>query len=1102
MGPSEILNRLAKVGHNFPVKNCLRFGLGLLLGWSWIGPCAEAADGQFIKLPIVDGTELRFAHPPFGEGPSHTRVTQIVQDNLGFVWFGTQDGLRRYDGLQFKEYHPDPKNPNSLSGVNVETLFKDRSGALWVSSDEFLDRYNPVIEVFTRYRFDPTSPDAIKGHVYNINQDREGKMWIATDHGLNWLDSATGRTIRYQHASGDPTSLSSNTVRFTLESRDGVFWVATTNGLDIFNRQTGKVTQHIPLRVGLANALMTLFEDHAGVLWVSYSCGNGLAAVNRTLGTVTYYSIHEREPDASQLSGVEAILEDEDGTLWLGTQGSGLLRFDRNRKQFMRYRSKPDDTTSLSEDYVYSLFEDREGGIWVGTSGGGVNRFSRRPQPFHTYRHNRSDPNTLADDAALSVLEDRDGILWVGSKGALNRIVRHTDGKPEKYTFYLATSRPRGLSSSVVVSMAEDRSGYLWFGTFVGGLNRLDRRTGRFKVYRHNPADPHSLGDDVVTSLLVDHTGTLWAGTDSGLSRFDPNTDGFGGYRTSSDAMSQYHSIAEDSHGALWLATWHDGLQRFDPATGQFTIYRHDPAGGGLSSNWVNWVLVDHSGGVWAGTQNGLDRFDLRSGTFVVYGEHEGLPNSAVTGILEDDHGNLWVSTNNGLSRFNPRTQAFKNFYVSDGISANEFNRYGTAYKSSTGEMFFCSYGGLTSFFPDQIQEDHIPQLVITDFQLNGKPVLVGGADSPLKQSISYTRSVTLSHEQNIFAFEFSALGYSNQEGERFRYRLRGLETEWHETDTSHRFVTYTTLSPGEYVFEVQGSNNPSVWNERGSDVRIRILPPWWSTWEFRVICAAIILGSLWMLYRLRLRQIAQQFNVRMEERVSERTRIARELHDTLLQGFHGILLHLQILSNELPGGTTKERLEGVIDQAEQAIVEGRDAVKGLRTSTVERNDLALAIRTLGEELAASNSRRPDFTVQVEGAPRNLHPILRDEVYRIAGEAMRNAFRHAAAQRIEVEIRYDEQQLRLRVRDNGKGIAPKLIGDDGREGHFGLRGMRERAKLIGGKLTVWSELDSGTEVELSIPAARAYLAAVERRRSGLLEKLAGKFSGKDPELKA
>jgi signal transduction histidine kinase len=300
----------------------------------------------------------------------------------------------------------------------------------------------------------------------------------------------------------------------------------------------------------------------------------------------------------------------------------------------------------------------------------------------------------------------------------------------------------------------------------------------------------------------------------------------------------------------------------------------------------------------------------------------------------------------------------------------------------------------------------------------------------------------------------------------------------------------------------VEGSNSDGVWNEEGVSLPILITPPWWRTNWFRAICAVAVLALLWGAYELRVRQLHHEFDMTLEARVGERTRIARDLHDTLLQSFHGILLHLQIFSNELPGGTPKERLESVIDQAEQAIVEGRDAVQGLRAATIEDNDLALAIRTLGEELAASSSRQTDFTVQMEGAPRNLHPILRDEVYRIVGEAMRNAFRHAAAQRIEVEIHYDERQFRVRVRDNGKGIAPKFIGDDGREGHFGLRGMRERAELIGSKVTVWSELDSGTEVELSIPAARAYLATVERRRSGLVEKLAGKFSGKDSQLKS
>jgi signal transduction histidine kinase len=295
-------------------------------------------------------------------------------------------------------------------------------------------------------------------------------------------------------------------------------------------------------------------------------------------------------------------------------------------------------------------------------------------------------------------------------------------------------------------------------------------------------------------------------------------------------------------------------------------------------------------------------------------------------------------------------------------------------------------------------------------------------------------------------------------------------------------------------------SNSYGRWNDSEAAISLEVDPAFWQTWWFRVSCAAAFLGLLWALYQLRLRQVARQFNIRLEERVSERTRIARDLHDTLLQSFHGLLLRFQTVSNLLPAGEPKQKLDSAIDQAAQAITEGRDAVQGLRSSTVETNDLALTINTLGQELASgeTNPNAAEFHVEVEGTPQNLHPILRDEVYRIAGEALRNAFKHAQAQRIEVEIRYDERQLRLRVRDDGKGIDAKHLDGDRYVGHYGLRGMRERAKLMGGKLAVWSELDSGTEVELGIPASRAYETSPARRRSWLTEK----FSGKDTEMKS
>jgi signal transduction histidine kinase len=387
-----------------------------------------------------------------------------------------------------------------------------------------------------------------------------------------------------------------------------------------------------------------------------------------------------------------------------------------------------------------------------------------------------------------------------------------------------------------------------------------------------------------------------------------------------------------------------------------------------------------------------------------------------------------------------------------------------------------------------------VPPIVLTDLRLFGRPVTLSPG-SPLKKAVNYTDTITLSRSQNIFSIGFSALSYFNAATNRYRYMLEGLDKKWNEVGSDQRLASYTTLPTGTYIFHVQGASRRGPWSEPGAQLRIQILPPWWATRWFWITCLVLILLLLWSVHRYHLHQLTIQFNVRLEERVNERTRIARELHDTMLQSFQGLLLRFQATAHMLPGrpGEALKTLESAIDQAAQAITEGRDAVEGLRSSTVVSNDLSKAINTLGKELASgeTNPNGAEFYVEVEGTSRDLRPIVRDEVYRIAGEAVRNAFKHAHAQKIEVEIRYDDRQLRLRVRDDGKGIDPKVLSKDGQPGHYGLRGMRERAKLMGGKLAVWSELDSGTELELSIPASRAYETSV-RRRSWLVEKLAGK----------
>jgi ligand-binding sensor domain-containing protein/signal transduction histidine kinase len=1049
--------------------------VGLLLACSRAGVSANSASRQVVRLPFTDGAGLRFAHVSFGEGPSRSNIRQIVQDDQGFLWFGTQDGLKRYDGYRFREYRYQEGTPNGLSGTSVTALFKDRAGFVWVGSDRYLDRYDPATERFTAYASDANGSRIFAGGVNQIAQDADGAIWLSTTEELCRLDLATGKTVHYYHRAGDSESLSGSHVKSTFVEKDGTFWVVTTEGLDVMDRHTGRVTSHIqlhtPVSMSEVGLPMHLFQDHSGVLWLTFPFGNGLAAVDRQAKTLTRYSFR----DGASESSIEAIHEDEEGGLWLASSENGLLKLDRGRNTFIRFRNSASDPDSLSSNQVHALFEDREGNIWVGTQGGGINRFAGRPAPFSRYRHEPGNPNSLEKDEVTSVYEDSQGILWVGNRVALNRIDRRTG----QFTIYRNSGGPRNLSNTYVLSIAEDRTGHLWFGTSGGGLNRLDRRTGEFRVFRHHPGDPGSLSHDIVYCLFVDRHGTLWAGTDDGLDRYDPATERFQAYRVAEAGMSSYRVIAEDATGGLWLGTLADGLHRFDAATGRFAVYRHASAAGSLSNNWVNAVCVDHSGTVWAGTLSGLNSLDLATGVFHAYYERDGLPNSNLSGILEDRSGDLWLATNKGLSRFTTRTGKFRNYYASDGIAGNEFFRRNGASKSASGEMFFSSPVGLTAFFPERVVESSfVPPVVLTDLLLADKTANIGGG-SPLSRSISLTRSLTLGPEQNIFSFEFSALSYASPERNKYRYRLEGLETAWNERDSHHRTATYTTLPSGDYTFRVQGSNNRGVWNETGASIQIRILPPWWRTLWFTAAAAACFLAVLWYGYHYRLQQIARQLNVRFEERLAERTRIARELHDTLLQGFLSASMQLHVATDRLSADSpAKPPLNRILELMSGVIEEGRNAVRGLRLSDRDSLDLEPAFSLVARELAIHERMR--FRVVVEGIPRPLHPVVRDEIYRIGREALINAFRHSGAGSIEVELEYTHTRLRVAVRDDGCGIEDSVLRS-GRDGHWGLPGMHERAERIGAHLRVWSRAAAGTEAELCVPAHIAFRAALPNR---------------------
>jgi signal transduction histidine kinase len=606
---------------------------------------------------------------------------------------------------------------------------------------------------------------------------------------------------------------------------------------------------------------------------------------------------------------------------------------------------------------------------------------------------------------------------------------------------------------------------------------------------------PGSFGMWQVTS---DKFGTLWSFC-NGLGFFTLDHYRWKAWATPPDVAKQHvTSMFSDSTGRIWVSTDEGDVITLDK--GKVVDYHLKP---NSALRNVKAFAERAPREIWAGGVGGLALIDSGQIRPINPASFDSLKD--VTGVVDAGSEGLWLNTANGVIHI-PRDEAdravrdpsyrFESDRIdsSDGIpgQTETLDPYPKAIQGTDGRIWFTAARGLAWVDPKtKISRNALPPPVyIEGIAANGKPYdALNGLWLP-----PHVRDLTI---------DYTALSLVAPEKVHFRYKLEGQDPDWREV-VNDRQVQYSNLAPRHYTFRVIACNNSGVWNEAGAALDFSIAPAYYQTIWFRLICVGAFIGLLWAFYQLRLHQIQRQFAFGLEARVGERLRIARELHDTLLQSFQALLLHFQTGIDLLPGRPVDARatLDIALDRADRAINEGRDAVQGLRASAVETNDLVSAVRILGEELGAADTNQNSrvFEVGVEGAPRNLHPILRDEVYRIAAEALRNAFRHAHAHRIEVEILYGERWLRLRVRDDGKGIDPKLLGGDGRAGHYGLRGMRERAQLAGGKLVVWSKLDSGTEVELSIPASTAYSTSY-RRRSWLSEKFSVKWeNGKETDV--
>ena len=1034
-------------------------------------------------------TDLRFTHLTTADGLSQGYVVDILQDRLGFMWFATRDGLNRYDGYSFVVYKHDPNDPATLNSNFLQDLMEDDHGYLWVATNTGVNRFDPRTERCTRYLHDPNNPATLgAASVKSIVQDSRGYVWFGTeDGGLDRLDPRLGT---FTHHRNDSEGRFVGRITQVITNRRGDIWFTGQRGLFHVNQDTGQITRPIGTE-GLGAD--SLYEDDDGDVWMLTSSPvPGVVKYDRRSERVTSYPLPPRGGGAlasttsgGSLNGILAA--DGQNGLWVPSS-DGLYYFDRRTQRFTRHFHHEDTNPhSLDSNAVFSTYQDRGGLLWVGTENAGLNILNFRQQQFVPYVHRPADADSIAPGRVKAIYQDPEGAVWVGFfPRALDRVDRHT-GRIIHYLPREGGEDSIGAGTNVN-SIYRDPSGYLWIGGGGSGLVRYDERARRFKRYRHDARNPRSLISDNIYTIYGDRSGHMWVGLEGGISRFDPATDGFVNYspvpENAASLANTVWVIYQDRSGALWAGTWGGVLIRFDDTSMAFVKYApdsRDPRK--LNGGGINSILEDRSGTLWLGAFDGLYRHDRRTGVFTRYTEREGLPSSSIRCVLEDRLGRLWLSTQKGVSRFDPRSGTFRNYDVSDGLQSDEFST--GCFQAADGEIFVGGSNGFNAFVPEKVRDDaYVPPVAITNFTIFNKPVRIG-AESVLEKAIPYVESLTLPYADNVFSFEFAALSYGNPLKNRYRYRLESFDRGWNQVDSKHRLAMYTNLDPGQYVFRVLASNSDGVWNEQGASLPILITPPWWRTNAFRAVCVGLLLALLSAVYRFRMRQVQRAFDLALEARVGERMRIARELHDTLLQSFQGLLLRFQTASYLLSDrpAEAKEALDASIEQAAEAITEGRNAVRGLRASTVERNDLALAIKTLGEELAggASDGRDTTFRVAVEGQVRDLHPIARDEIYKIAGEALRNAFRHADAGQVEVEIRFDNEQFRLRVRDDGKGIDPAVLARQRLEGHYGLRGLPERAELIEGRLAVWSAVGAGTEVELRVPAATVY--ATSGRRS-------------------
>lgn len=1039
--------------HDRKPRYCLRI-LHILLTLTMVG--ARDLPAQARNLPEISFNRVTAAE---GELPTPSALC-FVSDRQGYLWFGTLDGLVRYDGYSFTIFRSDGDDSLSIGGNLVYDLCEDRQGSIWVATvGGGLSRFNPKTETFVTYRATWGDPRSLShNNVYTLLEDRRGRLWIGTLRGLDLFIPSDNCFKRVFPSAGDiPHDQYIQVTSLAEDVSDaGGIWIGTFGHGVLRLDSTG--TNLRPLRAKGQDSTSVVRDNipflcqyltDPNVLWIGTG-GSGLLRYDITDRTLTSYLHDPRDDRTISSNYARSMMKDRSGMHWVGTSGGGLNYFDQLTGSFVRFQHDPSDSRSLPNNYILSLHQDASGVYWVGTRIG-ICRFIDPWQQFVVHRNDPRDQNTLSDNFLYGIYQDGENMIWIASHGGLNRLDPST-GNFQHYRH--RPGDPTSLRNDLVRTIYEDGKGRLWVGNEEGTLHLFDRATGRSRAAMQLDTAQANRFD--VRAILEAKDGVLWVGTGRGLFAVDPEK--WTSHRVSVGALesdlsiaNQINALFEDSSNAIWIGTGSKGLIVYNPRSGVASTYTH-----GVAENQrvrlgsVTSIRRSRNGEIWI---TGLHLSRYR-------GEVEGFQTipldtdgygDGTYGFLEDNSGNFWISTNYGLLRFNLATGRLKRFTVQHGLPANEFNSRSFC-MSHSGLMYFGTVNGMVSFYPDSIQlDDHIPPVVITKFRVFDREL-------KLDTSLANISQVVLPYDRNFLSFEYAALDFRDSPENTYMYKLEGLDPEWVQAGT-RRYAAYASLEPGLYTFRVKGSNGDGFWNEQGACLRVLIRPPWWGTRWFQGSALVMVAVAAYGLYRYQVSRILAMGRMRI--------RIADDLHDDIGSELSAIALESDLIARHLNHGETeRQRIAEVARSIRTAADKLRDVVWIVNPEQDKLEDLVERMRDVARCML--NGIEVQFTSTNDGRARTLDMEFKRNVLLMFKEILNNVLRHADATRVTIFLEETDDNMYVCVVDNGKGFDRTAV-THGR----GLKSLAARAEAIGGSITVESAPGGGTKACINARIARS-----------------------------